>query len=131
MWGIELDNSTIDTKLENYSTKETSFSKHDHYVNKLDDEIRSYYDKTLKNHVILSRSRRGKRLMTKGEIDLLCFRGDEIHIFEVKCSNRVTKARQQLKKIRKNIKSEFSDFSSIKTFFYCGSSDNLRLIPEA
>lgn len=66
--------------------------------------------------------------MTKGEIDLLCFKGKEIHAYEVKCSNRVAKARHQLRKIRKRLLDEFSGYTEIKLFFFCGASDMIQTI---
>ena len=103
-------------------------SKHNTYLKKLNSEIESYYDKTIQNYVVYSKSKKTKKTIMKGEIDLLCFKGKTIHAYEVKCSNRITKAKHQLKKIKKNIAYEFSNFTEIKTFFYCGSSDILTQI---
>ncbi len=101
-------------------------SKHDSYVDVLHDEIKDFYDETLTHYTFFNR--KGKRQITKGEVDLIAFKGDSIHIFEVKCSNRITKARQQLRKIKRILSYEFSGFAEIKIFFYCGSSGILRAI---
>jgi len=56
------------------------------------------------------------------EIDLIGVRKNYIDIYEVKCSHRISKAKHQLKKIKKVI--------SVKTkvrnvFFFCGGSGQL------
>lgn len=124
---IEISNLAETTSEENLDDKllnEQHFSKHDSYVEKLSSEIKGYYDKTITHYTIYSKSKKTKRIVTKGEVDILCFKGRSIHAYEVKCSNRLTKAKHQLKKIKKNLLHQFSGFE-IKVFFYCGSSENL------
>ena len=55
-----------------------------------------------------------------GEVDVLARKGNEIHLFEVKCSHRPIKARKQLGRVRKN----FSEYPT-KCFFYCGTGKSL------
>lgn len=119
-----LSEEHIDDKVSDYLNP----SKHDAYVEKLNSEVKNLYDKTISHYTIISKSKKTKRMVTKGEIDLLCFKGKTIHAYEVKCSNRITKAKHQLKKLKKNILNEFSEFKEVKTFFYCGSSDVLTMI---
>ncbi len=103
-------------------------SKHDSYVDKLRNEIEPFYDDVLTNYTFYSRSRKSRRLITKGEVDIVGIKGNMVHAYEVKCSNRITKARHQLKKIKKRLSMEFSGSREIKTFFYCGSSGILKLM---
>jgi len=96
--------------------------KHDKYVQELCASIASDYDSLFKNVPIYSKR---KRLIA--EIDILAKKDGYYDIYEVKCSDRVTKAKQQLKKIRKVI----SRSSKVrKTFFFCGESRNLVPIPQ-
>lgn len=102
-------------------------SKHDSYVNKLKSEIEDFYDSIILNYTFFAKSRHSKRIVTRGEVDIIGIKGRTVDAFEVKCSNRVSKARQQLKKIKKRLGKEFDD-KKINTFFYCGSSDMLKQI---
>ena len=127
---IDISNLAETTSEENLDDKlldERHFSKHDSYVEKLCSEIKGYYDKTITHYTIYSKSKKTKRIVTKGEVDILCFKGKSIHAYEVKCSNRLTKAKHQLRKIKKNLINQFSGFE-IKVFFYCGSSESLVLM---
>lgn len=83
-------------------------------MQKLVRQIRSDYD-SISTHLKLEKK---KRLIA--EIDIIARRGKELHFFEVKCSNRIVKARKQLKRVKKI-------FSSYDTtcYFYCGSGDKL------
>ncbi len=126
-----LDARTAPEELFDTLTRDTSrFSKHDSYVDKLKNEIEPFYDDVLTNYTFYSRSRKSRRIMTKGEVDIVAIKGDAVHAYEVKCSNRITKARQQLKKIRKRLALEFSGQREIRTFFYCGSADMLTPLDD-
>jgi len=57
-----------------------------------------------------------------GEVDIIARKGDEIHLFEVKCSYRIVKARHQLLKLKKA--NAFKNFN-ITCFFYCGMGKQL------
>jgi Holliday junction resolvase-like predicted endonuclease len=78
-------------------------------VQELVQQIRPNYD-DISTHQIFKKKR---RMIT--EVDILARKGDEIHIYEVKCSYRITKARKQLNRAR-------GLFRNQKTacFFYCG-----------
>lgn len=128
---IHVDDLVKKLSEESYAENSLEFSrssKHDLYVEKLNSEIRNLYDVTIPHYTIFSKSKKTKKLVTKGEIDLLCVKGKTIHAYEVKCSNRITKAKHQLKKLKKNLFSQFSDIKEVKMFFYCGSSDILTSI---
>ena len=56
------------------------------------------------------------------EIDVLALDENHCDIYEVKCSHRIAKARQQLKKVRKILDAERYVRHS---FFYCGNSKEL------
>ena len=84
-------------------------TKHDQYVNDLCEKIRPSYDSLLTNVEIRSKKR------SFGEVDILARKGERIDIYEVKCSHRIVKARKQLSKLRKFVK-------SANSYFYCGSS---------
>ena len=89
-------------------------SKHDQYVEKLVKQIELNYD-YIYTHKKFSRN---NRLIA--EIDILATAGNEISVFEVKCSYRITKAKKQFKKIRKLFPNE-----NFMCYFYCGISDKL------
>ena len=56
------------------------------------------------------------------EVDVLALAEDYCDIYEVKCSHRIAKARQQLKKLRKLLDAE----NYVRhTYFYCGNSKEL------
>ncbi|MBI2666649.1 hypothetical protein HYX13_03490 [Candidatus Woesearchaeota archaeon] len=72
------------------------------------------YDQVL-THVLLFSPRR-RRI---AEIDVLGIKGEYCDAYEVKCSYRPTKARKQLRRIRKVL----SPLRQVKnTFFYCGDT---------
>jgi hypothetical protein len=95
-------------------------SKHDEYVDHLRNKILDDYDSVLTNVPIYLKKKRKKRLV--GEIDLLAKKGSVYDIYEVKCSHRITKARMQMKKLRKNL---VSTHKIDRAYFYCGSSEKL------
>ncbi|MFP4117663.1 MAG: hypothetical protein ACLFTR_01950 [Candidatus Woesearchaeota archaeon] len=112
---------------EENATEKVRFSKHDHFVNILKEEIESLYDHVMLNYTFFSRSRKSKRVMVKGEADIIAIKGNVIDAYEVKCSYRMTKAKQQLKKIKRQLERDFSGFK-INTYFYCGDSEILKMI---
>lgn len=87
---------------------------HDLYVWKLSKDLSERYDSVSTNVVL----HKGKRVAA--EIDILAVKGDVTHVYEVKVSLRITKARHQFKKIAK-----YYEDSIEKFFLYCGSSDSL------
>lgn len=89
-------------------------NKHDRYVKELVKKIKPDYD-DISTHLKLNKKKR-----TIAEIDILARKGKEIHLFEVKCSYRIVKARKQLTKLRKI----FQD-SPVSLYFYCGIGDLL------
>lgn len=54
------------------------------------------------------------------EADVLAYRGNVCDVFEVKCSHRIVKARQQLHKIKKHLDKRDAPVGNL--FFYCGDS---------
>lgn len=92
--------------------------KHDKYVFSLCSILNARYDK-IETHVPLYSSKR--RLV--GEIDILAFKDSGVcDIYEVKCSHRISKAKRQLKKLRK-LMSRGNKVGD--TFFFCGESGAL------
>lgn len=59
---------------------------------------------------------------TNGEIDVYAIRGNEVDLYEVKCSYRISKAKKQLKRARKCLGKKGN------SYFYCGSSGVLMII---
>ncbi|MFP4119225.1 MAG: hypothetical protein ACLFTH_04190 [Candidatus Woesearchaeota archaeon] len=94
-------------------------TKHDSYVEALCEQISQGYD-SLHTHVPIF-SKKKRRV---AEIDIMAVKGDMCDIFEVKCSFRIVKARQQLAKIKKNIK-RIGTSEVRYSFFYCGESGML------
>lgn len=92
----------------------TQLSKHDQYVKVLGDRLEGY--DTVLTHVPIYSER--KRLVA--EVDILACRGGICDVFEVKCSYRIVKARQQLHKIKKHLQRRDSTIGNL--FFYCGES---------
>ncbi len=93
-------------------------NKHDRYLDKLSRQLEQNYDLVLKNIPLYSEKNR-----LVGEIDILALKDDIWDIYEVKCSNRMIKARHQLKRIRKQL------FPRVRySFFFCGESDKLMII---
>ncbi len=89
-------------------------NKHDRYVTKLVKKIELEYD-SISTHQKLLRKKR-----TIAEVDIIARKGKRTHLFEVKCSYRIVKARRQLTKLRKLYGQEH-----ISLFFYCGLGDRL------
>jgi len=91
--------------------------KHDTYLKNLCEHLRLVYDDVSTNIPLYSKKKR--RI---AEIDILARRGDDIYIYEVKCSYRPLKAQKQLKKIKKlipNVK---------RMFFFCGESGSIEMV---
>jgi hypothetical protein len=85
-------------------------SKHDAYVQELCERIKPDYDSLSVNVPIKSCKR------NFGEIDIVARKGSDIDVYEVKCSHRIVKARKQLTRIKRFVR------SAKKAYFYCGSS---------
>lgn len=92
-------------------------NKHDRYVQELCDKIRYDYDSLSTNVKITNKKR------SLAEIDVLAKRGDNVDIYEVKCSYRITKAKKQANSIRKHF-----NFSINHFYFYCGATASLILL---
>jgi len=60
------------------------------------------------------------------EIDVIGVGAHGVDIFEVKCSNRVVKARKQLQKIKRLFGSGLDE--QVNTWFYCGEAGRLLQI---
>ncbi|MBR9690999.1 hypothetical protein GOV08_04920 [Candidatus Woesearchaeota archaeon] len=90
-------------------------SKHDRYVNQLYRQIKDNYD-TIDMNVTFSKKKR-----KIAEIDIIGKKGDIIDIYEVKCSHRISKARKQLKRVKRLINANRINF-----FFFCGNSKKLE-----
>lgn len=88
-------------------------TKHDTYVDELIEIIESDYDYVYRNVPLFSEKRR-----MVAEIDVMAIKDDVCDIYEVKCSHRITKAKKQLKRIRKVL----SHMPIRKSFFFCGDS---------
>ena len=89
-------------------------SKHDRYVLELRDKIIHKYDSVSVNVKLQSKKR------NLAEIDLIAKKGDNVDLYEVKCSPRIVKARKQLKRIKRIL-----NLHSSRAYFYCGSSGSL------
>ena len=93
-------------------------NKHDKYVLELYNQLKPSYDKLYMNVPV----RNSKRLL--GEADIIAKKGKRTDIYEVKCSHRITKAKHQAKKLRKNLGLS----SKARFYFYCGSSKSLMML---
>ena len=89
--------------------------KHDVYLHDLCEKVKSDYD-SLSTNVRLF-SKKGRVL---AEIDLLAVRENSCHVYEVKCSYRITKARKQLLRIKRLMP------HVTNMFFFCGESGLLK-----
>ena len=95
-------------------TLKPKLTKHDRYVLELRDKIRYKYDSISMNVKVSSKKR------NLAEIDLIAKSGNNVDLYEVKCSHRIVKARKQLKRIKRIL-----NLPSAKSYFYCGSSGAL------
>ena len=91
-------------------------SKHDRYVEKLVRQLKPDYD-NISTHLKFEKKKR-----VVGEIDVVARRGDEVHLFEVKCSYRIVKAKKQLAKFKKLMSAKSSNTSC---FFYFGAGNKI------
>ena len=100
--------------------KSIKLTKHDEYVLELCRLISENYD-TIRTHIPIINSKR----RTIAEIDVLAKKGEDIDIFEVKCSHRPFKARRQLSRLKRILKDQINH-----SYFYCGSSHKLMTMEE-
>ncbi|MGH9427871.1 MAG: hypothetical protein ACRD2L_16410, partial [Terriglobia bacterium] len=96
-------------------------NKHDRYVQRLYDRIKDDYDAVERNVILETKKCR------RAEIDILAYKGDEVHVFEVKCSYRFVKAKKQIERILRLLKLD----TPTKGYFYCGSADRLECVARA
>ena len=86
-------------------------------MQKLSRQLKEQYDELYQNYPLY-----GKKCKL-GEIDLLGIKGDNIDVYEVKCSYRIVKASKQLKRIRRVLGVLGKPVTN--TYFYCGMSNQL------
>ncbi len=94
-------------------------SKHDRYVEELCAKIKDQYD-SVSTYVPV---RAKKRMLA--EVDVLAKKGDDVDLYEVKCSPRIVKARRQLRKLSKYLGGAMN---ICNYYFYCGSSHSIMTI---
>ena len=94
-------------------------NKHDRYVQRLYDRIKDDYDAVELNVVFSTRK------CAQAEVDIMAYKDDVVHIYEVKCSYRFAKAKKQLLKVLRIMK------RPAVAYFYCGSADSLEIIAKA
>ncbi len=87
-------------------------------MEELKERISNHYDRVW-THVYYPFSKKNS-----AEIDICAKRGEEIDIFEVKCSHRITKAKKQLQRARNYLGVPGN------AYFYCGSSGLLVEVEE-
>jgi hypothetical protein len=92
-------------------------NKHDRYIEELCGKIKNDYDSISTNVKLIKKKR------SLGEIDVLAKKGDNVDIYEVKCSYRITKAKKQASSIRKHFHERISNF-----YFYCGATASLVVL---
>jgi len=103
-------------------------NKHDRYVDALYTRIKDNYDIVYLHYPLFSSGKAKKKVMV-GEIDLVAIKDDEVHVFEVKCSHRIVKAKKQLKRIKRVLSFDnILSLEKITTFFYCGESGLVELV---
>ena len=91
--------------------KTIKLSKHDRYVLELSNKIRNNYDSISVNVPV----RHSKRSL--GEIDIIAKKGNRFDLYEVKCSYRILKEKNQLNRLKK-----YLNLKNARSYFYCGSS---------
>ena len=94
--------------------KQKHLTKHDKYVLDLKNKIKHKYDFVSVNVKIPGKKR------SLGEIDIVAKKGNKVDLYEVKCSHRIVKARKQLQRMKR-----LMNLDKSKSYFYCGSSENL------
>ncbi|HLG23957.1 MAG TPA: hypothetical protein VI564_03450 [Candidatus Nanoarchaeia archaeon] len=97
--------------------KPLRISKHDKYVLELSDRIKNDYDSISLNVPVKIQKR------SLGEVDIIARKGDSFHLYEVKCSYRILKAKKQLARVRR-----YLNLKNAKSYFYCGNSKLLVTI---
>ena len=96
-------------------------TKHDRYVADLKERVGSRYDEVLVNHKVYVH----KRIVA--EADLVGIRDGRADIYEVKCSYRPTKAKAQLRKLKRIFSRTYSVDS---LFFYPANTAQLYRYTE-
>lgn len=96
-------------------------TKHDRYVEELRSRIEDRYDEVLVNQKVYAR----KRIVA--EADLIGRTGHRVDIYEVKCSYRPTKAKAQLRKLKRILSHSYSVGS---LFFYPANTAQLYRYTE-
>lgn len=96
-------------------------NKHDRHVERLRQRVAPRYDHVVTNYKMYGR----KRIIA--EADLIGFKGDRADIYEVKCSYRPTKAKAQLRKLKR----VFSNVITVRSlFFYPANTDRIYRYTE-
>lgn len=96
-------------------------TKHDRYVEELRRRIEERYDEVLVNQKFYARKR------VVAEADLVGVRDGRVDIYEVKCSYRPTKAKAQLRKLRRIVSGSYAVGS---LFFYPANTERLYRYTE-
>ncbi|MEK6853939.1 MAG: hypothetical protein AABX60_01270 [Nanoarchaeota archaeon] len=94
-------------------------SKHDQYVEELCTKIKDRYDSVSKHITVRAK----KRMLA--EVDVLARKGENVDLYEVKCSPRITKAKRQLKKLSRYLG---KGMNISNCYFYCGSSHSIMAV---
>jgi len=92
--------------------------KHDKYLEDLCESIKDDYDGLWKNVTLFSPKTKRK----VAEIDVLAVRDNKYYVYEVKCSYRISKARRQLKKIKRLLP------NVSELFFFCGEGNLIEKV---
>ena len=90
-------------------------SEHEVFVNNLCNALKGSFDYVEANKEI---STFNSNIL---EIDVFALRGDDVYLFEVKCSHRISKATKLLRRAKKY----FSEYDTVKLLFYNGSANKL------
>ncbi|MCB9362930.1 hypothetical protein H6504_05825 [Candidatus Woesearchaeota archaeon] len=93
--------------------------KHDRYIEDLCSKIEQEYDVLYTNVPVFSKRNKRRRV---AEIDVLAVKENKYDVYEVKCSYRITKAKKQLKRIKRLLP------RVTNSFFFCGESSSLEMV---
>ncbi len=93
-------------------------SKHDQYVEQLVSQLEEENYDYISTHLKVKGKKR-----TVAEVDVLARKGSKLHIYEVKCSYRIVKAKKQLKRIKRVFSNE-----KVECYFYCGIGDKIEYV---
>ena len=96
-------------------------TKHDRYVEELRQRVEERYYEVLVNQKVYAR----KRIVA--EADLIGVRDGRVDIYEVKCSYRPTKAKAQLRKLKRIFSGSYAVDS---LFFYPANTERLYRYTE-